>query len=98
MPKLLDRVSEIIRIKHYSYRTEKTYKHWIKHYILYHNKTHPEKLDGESLNQYLTHLLYNGYDIKSIQELLGHKDVRTTMIYTNVMKKGPLAIKSPLDN
>jgi site-specific recombinase XerD len=43
-------------------------------------------------------LLENGYNIRSVQELLGHKDVRTTMIYTHVMQKGPLAVKSPLDS
>ncbi len=56
MSKLLDQVSDKIRLRHYSYRTEKTYKHWIKHYILFHNKTHPAKLDGEGLNSYLTYL------------------------------------------
>ncbi|MBL7031051.1 MAG: phage integrase N-terminal SAM-like domain-containing protein [Candidatus Marinimicrobia bacterium] len=44
MSKLLDQVSDKIRLRHYSYRTEKTYKHWIKQYILFHNKTHPVAL------------------------------------------------------
>jgi hypothetical protein len=56
VPKLLDQVRNLARVRHYSLRTERTYVSWIKQYILFHNKRHPAEMGKIEVEALLTHL------------------------------------------
>jgi hypothetical protein len=58
--KLLDQLRDAIGLKHYSYSTEKTYVHWARRYILFHNKRHPVEMGAEEIGAFLTHLVKEG--------------------------------------
>lgn len=186
-PKLLDRLREALRSRHYSRRTEEAYHHWVKRFIFFHNVRHPAEMAEPEINAFLTHLaleedldagwgrvqmpdardrkypnaaaewrwqwvfpqehrwrnpqtreegrhhideflvqrvvkdavrtagiikraschtlrhafathlLEASYDIRTVQELFGHEDVRTTMIYTHVLNRGGRGVRSPAD-
>jgi integrase len=55
-PKLLDQVREVIRLRHYSRRTEKAYVGWIRRFILFHNKRHPSQMGEKEITQFLSGL------------------------------------------
>jgi len=59
-PRLLERVHEAIRARHYSPRTAKAYVGWIRRFILFHGRRHPATMGSEQITQYLTHLAVEG--------------------------------------
>lgn len=59
-PKLLDQVRDRVRRKHYSFRTEEAYVHWIKRFIFFHNKRHPKEMGAPEVEKFLTHLAVDG--------------------------------------
>ena len=70
--KLLEQVSDALRLKHYSLRTEKAYIEWIRRYILFHGKRHPKEMVTA--------------------------EIQAFVIYTHVLNRGGLAVRSPLDD
>ena len=83
-PKLLDQVREKIRLKHYSYRTEQTYVDWIKRFILFHKKRHPNEMGKTEIEQYLTHLAVDRKVAASTQNLAFNAIL---FLYRNVLAK-----------
>ena len=59
-PRLLDQVRSAIRVRHYSLRTEKSYVHWIRRFILFHGKRHPRELGAPEISGFLNHLAVEG--------------------------------------
>lgn len=142
--RLQEQVAEVCRFRHLSMRTEEAYWHWIRRYILFHQKRHPREMGANEVGSFLSDLALRGAvasstqnqalnalvflyrdvlgielaalenlerarrpvrvpvvlssgEVRTVQELLGHKDVTTTQIYTHVMQRPGLGVRSPLD-
>ena len=66
-PKVLDRLRDAIRARHYSVHTEEAYVGWVRRFILFHNKRHPAEMAEPEINQFLSHLAVNGNVAASTQ-------------------------------
>jgi len=83
-PKLLDQVRQVIRIKHYSLRTEESYINWIKRFIFFHNKKHPLEMGEKEIGKFITHLAKNKQVSASTQN---QALCAIVFLYKNVLKK-----------
>ena len=98
---------DAIRLKHYAYRTEQTYVQWIRRYILFHNKRHPNQMGVPEIEAFLTHLAVQEHVAASTQNqalstlLFLYREVLFLpldgMIYTHVLNRGGRGVRSPLD-
>ena len=73
-PKLLERVRIAIRTMHYSYSTEKTYIHWIRKFVLFHNKRHPNNMGEPEIGRFISHLAVNKRVSSSTQKRRAWRD------------------------
>jgi len=89
--KLLDQVRDAIQLKHYSIRTEESYVDWIRRYILFHNKRHPQEMGVPEIEAFLTHLATQQNVAASTQN-----QARSALLLL-YRQRGGLAVRSPLD-
>ncbi|MFA7710527.1 MAG: integron integrase [Candidatus Neomarinimicrobiota bacterium] len=84
MPRLLDQVRAVIRLKHYSYRTEQAYVNWIKQFVIFHNERDPEEMGETEISQFLSDLAVNRTVSTSTQN---QALCAVIFLYTHVLKK-----------
>ena len=83
-PRLLEQVRQVIRVKHYSLRTEESYVNWIKRYIFFHNKKHPIEMGENEIGEFITHLA----KIKKVSASTQNQALcAIVFLYKNVLKK-----------
>jgi Phage integrase, N-terminal SAM-like domain len=95
--KLLDQVREVMRLKHYSIHTERSYSDWVRRYVKFHRMRHREELvpGSDKVELFLSDLAVNGHVAASTQNQAFN--ALRFLIYTHVLRQGGCGMKSPLD-
>ena len=92
-PHFLNHVDHFMGVLHYCRQTIKSYILWIKTFIHFNKNQHPADMGSHGAKRFLTQ---RGVDIRTVQSQLGYADVKTTEIYTHILKQGIDCVKSPL--
>jgi site-specific recombinase XerD len=93
MALFLEGCQRVMRYRHLSYHPEKSYLDWIEKLVRHFKRIKPHVLR----HSFTTHLLEADYDVRRVQDLLGHEDIPTMRIYLHLMNTLGLDIRSPLD-
>jgi len=92
--RLLAKVRQRIRLKGYSIRTQKSYVSWIKRFVLFHDKRHPQDMGKHEIEAFLSHLVMKRNVASSTQNQASNAIL---FVYTHVLNRGGKGVKSPLD-
>ena len=93
-PRLYDRIVEVLRVRHYSRRTEEAYVHWVRRYIDFHHHEHPRQLAESHVNRFLTHLAVKEHVAASTQN---QALLAMLFLYEHVLQQQEGTVEAPED-
>lgn len=95
---LVSKFKQKLLVQRYAQNTIKTYGNCLTKFLTAFQKYQLETVNEKNIENYITHLIENGTDIRYVQELLGHESIKTTQLYTHITDVSKSKFKSPLDH